>query len=162
MSVTFKIENGKDFERLLNKIKDLKRTSTASSTIYSAIKKSQDGVTETIKQMTPKSTGAKGWRKYDSRNHVGGTLRDSVKSGLRKRVKGRNIFMGAMFYEDSYKQYYAGFLLNKHEYNAFGFGGGKNVMKEAIDKSRPIALNTLEQDLMTKLTKKLQKIIDKG
>jgi hypothetical protein len=162
MAMTFKIENGKAFEKMLNQIKDLKSTGDASSVIYSAIKSAEEGVAASLKQMTPESkSGSTGWRKYQSRNHKKGTLRDSVKSGLRRKVKGRNIFMGAIFYEDSYAQYYAGFLLNKHNENAFGFGGDKNVMKQAIDKNRPIALSKLESDLMTKLTKKLQKIIDK-
>jgi hypothetical protein len=68
--------------------------------------------------------------------------------------------MGAIAYE-IVMQYYAGFVLNKHADNAFGFGGGKNYFKKGIDQSRPDALNKLESDLMTKLTKKLQKIIDK-
>ena len=160
MAMTFKIENGKAFEKMLNQIKDLKSTGAASSVIYSAINSSGKMVANTVKQFTPKSEGSKGW-KTESRNHDGGTLRESVKFGLRRKVKGRNIFMGATVYEDSYKQYYGSFVLNKHAKNAYGFSGGRNYFKKGIDNARKPALSNLERDLMTKLTKKLQKIIDK-
>jgi hypothetical protein len=161
MAMTFKIENGKAFEKMLNQIKDLKSTGAASSVIYSAINKSGKGLESNVKAATPISkVEAKGF-KTESRNHPQGTLRDSVKFGLRRKVKGRNIFMGAVAYESTYEQYYAGFVLNKHADNAYGFGGGRNYFKKGIDQSRASALNTLENDLMTKLTKKLQKIIDK-
>lgn len=161
MAMTFKIENGKAFEKMLNQIKDLKSTGAASSVIYSAINKSGKGIESTVKAATPiAKVEAKGFR-TESRNHDRGTLRDSVKFGLRRKVKGRNIFMGAVTYADSHKQYYASFVLNQHDKNAFGFAGGRNYFKKGIDQSRVTAISTLESDLMTKLTKKLQKIIDK-
>lgn len=161
MGVTFKIENGREFERMLNKIKDLKRTSTASSTIYSAINSASKPLTSNVKSNTPVAEkDSSGWR-LNSRNHNAGTLRDSVKFGLRRRVKGRNIFMGAISFTSSYEQYYAGFVLNTHSPNAFGYIGGNNFFRKSIDQSRETVLNKLEKDLHIKLTKKLQKIIDK-
>jgi hypothetical protein len=49
MAMTFKIENGKAFEKMLNQIKDLKSTGAASSVIYSAINKSGKGLESNVK-----------------------------------------------------------------------------------------------------------------
>lgn len=161
MSASFRIDT-KDLERKLKQLESLKSNAVAANTIYKAVDKASESFAAVLKQETPSGKfEAKGHKKYDSRNHPKGTLRESVKKGLRRRVKDKQTFAGSAYYEVSQKQYYANFVLHQHKPNAYGFEGGKNFISKSVDRSESRILSIMEQSLMTNLTNKIQKLLDK-
>lgn len=161
MSATFKIDS-KDFQMKLKQLEKLKSNNVASNVLFKAADAASESFSAVLKQETPVGKfEAKGHKKYDSRNHPRGTLRESVKKGLRRRIKNKNVFAASSFYEIDQKQYYANFVLHSHKPNAYGFTGGKNFIEKAINRSEARIMDKLGRDMVNNLTNALQKYIDK-
>jgi hypothetical protein len=161
MSVTFKIDS-KDFQMKLKSLEKLKSNNVAANVLYKAADAASESFTAVLKQETQvASLEAKGHKKYDSRNHARGTLRESVKKGLRRRVKNKNLFAASSYYQMEGKQYYANFVLHSHKPNAYGFTGGENFIEKAINRSETRILDKLGRDMLNNLTNALQKYINK-
>ena len=161
MSATFKID-ARDLERKLKQLENLKSNNVAANTIYKAVDSASESFAAVLKQETPSGKfEAKGHKKYDSRNHPKGTLRESVKKGLRRRVKDKQTFAASAYYDVNYKQYYANFVLHRHNPNAYGFTGGKNFIASSVSRSESRILSMMARNLENNLTNKLQKLLDK-
>ena len=161
MSVTFKIDS-KDFQMKLKSLEKLKSNNVASNVLFKAANAASESFSAVLKQETPVARlEAKGHKKYDSRNHARGTLRESVKKGLRRRVKDKNTFAASAYYEMTYKQYYANFVLHTINENAYGFRGGKNFIEKAINRSEARIMDKLGRDMVNNLTNQLQKYMNK-
>jgi hypothetical protein len=161
MRATFRIDT-KDLERKLKQLENLKSNNVAANVIYKSVDSASESLAAVLKQETPVGKyEAKGHKKYDSRNHPKGTLKESVKKGLRRRVKDKQTFAASAYYEMDYKQYYANFVIHTHASNAYGFKGGNNFIEKAVQRSEQRVLSMMTRNLETNLTNKLQKILDK-
>lgn len=161
MSVTFKIDS-KDFQMKLKSLEKLKSNNVASNVLFKAADAASESFSAVLKQETPVGKyESKGWKKYQSRNHPRGVLRAAVKNGLRKRIKDKNTFAASAYYSYDTMQYYANFVIHKHDANAFNFGGGNNFIEKAINRSESRIMDKLGRDMVNNLTNQLQKYMNK-
>ncbi len=161
MSATFKIDS-KDFQMKLKQLEKLKSNRVASNVLFKAADRASDSFSAVLKQETPVAKlEAKGHKKYDSRNHPKGTLRESVKKGLRRRTKDRNVFAASAYYDMGGEQFYANFVLHKHAPNAYGFTGGNNFIDKSVKRSESRVMDNLGRDMVNNLTNALQKFMNK-
>lgn len=152
--VTISLEGEKQLDRALKKMA-ITHQSAASKIVYSALGSGATIAKKAAKKAAPVSTG---------------TLRDSLISGLRRKVKTpRDVFLSAVSFKFKRAKgwnegdggWYSMFNINKHKKNAFGKKGGNDFIKKAIDNSETKVRQTIGTKLSLKIAKEQQKQINK-
>ena len=149
--LNIRLEGGVALDRVLSKMAITKQSS-ASRIVDQSLNKASADVRKKVKKATPKNTGQ---------------LRRSIKSGLRKKVNvPRDVFLSGLWFQQGAEfgkadGYYARWILKRHEANAFGYKGGDNFLKPAINNSKAGFRKVVGDQLAQKIAKESQKEIDK-
>ena len=152
--LSIRLEGGAKLDRTLAKMA-ITHQSATSALVYSALKSGATTAAKAAKAKAPKDTG---------------TLRKSLKSGLRRRVSTpRNVFMSADNFQFTREKgenegtggWYSMFNIRRHKENAAGNKGGNDFIKPAVKQSESSVRKTIGTRLAIKIAKEQQKQIDK-
>ena len=151
--LSIRLEGGLQLDRALAKMA-ITQQSRASTLAYQALNKGAAVVRKNVKNAAPKGKGE---------------LKNSVKSGLRKKSKRRNLFMAAVFFkytrvkgeDEGTGGWYSIFIARRHKRNAFGNRGGKDFITPAVKQSKSSVRKTIGTQLAKKIADENQKNIDR-
>jgi hypothetical protein len=163
--LSIRLENGVKLDNVLSKMQQRVGTRLINQSLSKGAAQLRKGV----KSKTPKANKSTEGFKTSSRNVEVGQLRRSVKSGLRKKVNvGRNTFVAAVWFQEgrgkakkSDDGFYARWVINRHDENAFGYRGGNNFLTPAVKSSRSSVRKIIGVQLAEKIAKENQKQINR-
>lgn len=164
--LSIRLENGVALDRILAKIE---RQRDATKIVNQSLTKGAAELRKNVKKATPKASKQTEGFKTTSRNSEIGQLRRSVKSGLRKKVNlGRHTFLAGVWFNEgrgkskkSNDGYYAKFVINRHNPNAFGYQGGNNFLTPAVRRSKGGVRRIIGTQLATKIAANSQKKLNR-
>ncbi len=167
--INIRLVGGARLDRALSRMA-ITHQSTASKIVNGSIRKASASVRKGMKPKIPKTNlGDTIGFKTGSRNVSVGQLRNSLKSGLRNKVRTpRDVFLGAVWFNEGRGKgkknddgFFAKFVYDRpHKDNAFGFSGGR-TLKRIVKPTESGARKILGRELARRIAIQQQKMIDR-
>lgn len=171
--INFRVLNGKQADIILGML-DI---NVSSRIINSSLKKAGEAVEAKVKQSTPVSKAGTKGNKLASRNHSKGTLRRSIKYGLRTRARpNANTFIASVYAQDGRKNkapndsdgWYSHMVVEGRKGKTRPKGKGslgsynkEGYMKRGARKAKGRFKSIMTLELSKKLTRALQRKLKK-
>ena len=168
--INIRLEGGAQLDKILAKM----QKSAGTKIINQSLTKASAAVRKAVKKEAPVSKEGVSGNKLSSRNHNKGTLRRSIKSGLRRKVNlGKSTFLASVYVQDGHKNkapnnadgWYAHFVQTGKGFS--GMSSWKSYkktsfMKKGVDGAKSAFRKIMNEQMTKKIVEHNQKLINKG